>query len=109
MVVMYRTILDYGNETGVMPLLYSIRDGIPFSFPGILISVFFIVFAGSLFVGKFRTGRSKIIISLFIGSVSTLIMSMFLALAQLITWVVLLFWAFMVIVFYILMDVSNRI
>lgn len=109
MVDHYRTILDYSTETGIMPLLYSIRDGIPLAFPGTLFAIFFIIFAGSLFVGKFRTGRSKVLISCFIGSTSTLIMAMFLTLAQLTTWVTLLFWGFMTIVFYILMDVSNKI
>ena len=103
------TISDYPSANGVMPLLYSIRDCVPFAFSGMLIAIFFLLFAGNYFLIKNKTGRAKILIALLSSSFVLVVLSSMLALTQLITFTVVLFWAFICIVWFILFLVSDYI
>lgn len=104
----YATISDYnGTANGAMPLFFSIRDGIPFAFQGLLLAIFLVLFAGNYFLIKAKTGRAKILIALLSSSFMLIVLSMMLALAQLVTYVTVLFWAFLCIVALILFLVSD--
>jgi hypothetical protein len=103
-----KTIEYYTTATGVMPLLYSIRDCIPIAFPAILFAIFFVLFGGSMFVIKNRTGREKVFTSLLASSFVCVILGMFLLLGMLINYKVELFWGFICIVFFILLTISDK-
>ena len=107
MVDVCKTIPDYAGN-GAMPLLYSIRDCIPIAFPAILVVIFFILFAGNYFIIKGKTGRAKVMIALTASSFITMILAMFLTLATLVTYKMLLMWAFISIISYILLEVSQK-
>ena len=92
MVNYYKTIDYYQNATGAMPLLYSIRDAVPYFYPITLFIIFVVVFAGNLLLNSNRTGRTKLFIALCSGTFVLVILSMFLFLSQLITYKLLLFW-----------------
>jgi hypothetical protein len=104
----YKLITDYPTGTGAMPLLYSIRDGVPLAFSALLFILFVILFAGNYFLIKNRTGRAKMLIALMASSFFTLVLSMLLALAQLVTFVSVLFYAFLTIVVFILFILSDN-
>lgn len=108
MVNFYRTIADYPGSNGAMPLLYSIRDGIPFAFEILLLTIFLIIFAGQYFLIKSRTGRAKILIALLSSSFIMLILSTLLALGQLVTFITVIFYAFVLIVVFILFMISDN-
>lgn len=101
------TILDYPAANGAMPLLYSIRDCIPYSFFALLVVSFLVLFAGNYFLVKAKTGRAKILIALLAASFMTVVLSMMLAMAQLVTFKSVLFWAFFCIIWLILFLVSD--
>jgi len=102
-----KTIGDYASSNGAMPLLYSIRDCIPLAFEGLLLIIFMVLFSGQYFLIKHRTGRAKILIALLSSSFFMVISSMFLALAQLITFNTVLLYAFICIIVFILLSVSD--
>jgi len=102
------TISDYPNSNGAMPLLYSIRDCVPFAFQGLLLAIFLILFAGQYYLIKNRTGRAKILIALLSSSLIMIILSMLLALASLVTYITVIFYAFVCIVVFILFILSER-
>ncbi len=104
----YNTIGDYPNATGIMPMLYSIRDAIPLGFTSLTLVLFFILFAGQYFIIKNKQGRARVLIALVSSSFTTTILSMFLFLSTLITYKVLLFWAFLTMVSFIIMLLSDR-
>lgn len=104
----YHTIDNYPNATGAMPLLYSIRDSIPYAFQGLLLVIFFVLFAGQYFLIKSRTGRAKILIAILSSSFFCLILSLMLALGQLVTFLTVLFYAFTTIVSFILLLISDE-
>lgn len=105
---LYCTIQNYPNSTGAMPLLNSIRDGIPFAFDGLLFVIFLIVFAGQYFLIKNRTGRAKILIALLSSSMVSIVLSLLLALSQLVTFISVIFYAFLTIVVFILFLLSDN-
>lgn len=101
------TISDYGNATGAMPLLYSLRDCVPYSFIGLLVVIWIVLFAGNYFIIKSRTGRAKVLTAL-LGSTFVMIpLSMMLALAQLVSFVTVILFAFLTIVFFALYETSS--
>ena len=102
-----KTIEDY-SANGSMPFFYSIRDCVPFAFPALLLSIFFVLFAGNYFLVKARTGRPKILIALLSSSITLVVLSSLLALAQLVTYMNVIFWAFMAIVVFVLSLVSDN-
>jgi hypothetical protein len=101
------TILDYPTANGVMPLMYSIRDCIPFAFFVLLVVSFLVLFAGNYFLVKSKTGRAKVLIALLSASFLTLILSVMLALAQLVTFKSVIFWAFLLIIWFVLFLISD--
>lgn len=103
----YKTISDYENATGAMPMLYSIRDAVPLGFVVLTTILFFILFAGQYFMIKNKQGRARVLIALVSASFTTTVLSMFLFLSTLITFKVLLFWAFLTIVGFIIMMLSD--
>lgn len=104
----YKTITDYPSSNGVMPLLYSIRDAIPFAFDGLLLAIFLILFAGQYYLIKNRTGRAKILIALLSSSFVMIVLSMLLALGQLVTYLSVIFYAFITIIVFILFQLSDN-
>lgn len=105
---MYKTITDYPSQNGAMPLLYSIRDNVPLAFVGLLLAIFLILFAGQYFLIKNRTGRAKVLIALLSSSFVMILLSMFLAMAQLVTFMTVIFYAFITIVVFILFQISDN-
>ena len=103
-----KTITDYSSDNGAMPLLYSIRDCIPLAFDGLLFAIFLILFAGQYFIIKNRTGRAKILIALLSSSFIMIILSILLALAQLVTYLTVIFYAFLTIIIFILFEFSDK-
>ena len=101
------TISDYASQ-GSMGLWFSIRDAVPFAFPGLLAVIFFVLFAGNYFVIASRTGRAKILIALLSSSVVTMVLSMMLSLAQLVTYKTTIFYGLFTIVIFILFLVSDN-
>lgn len=103
-----KTISDYPSSNGGMPLLYSIRDCVPKSFEGILLVVFLVLFAGQYYLIKNRTGRAKVLVALLSSSFFMIILSMMLALAQLVTYISVIFYAFICIIVFILFQLSDN-
>jgi hypothetical protein len=103
----YNLSTDYPGSDGAMPMLYAIRDGIPFAFSGLLLIIFIVLFAGNYFLIKSRTGRAKILIALISSSFLMLILSMFLALSALVSYATVVLYAFIAIVAFILFLVSD--
>jgi len=108
MVSYYKTISDYPSATGLMPMLYSIRDGIPFAFEAVLMVIFILLFGGNYFIIKARTGRVKILIALLSSSIGVTVLTILLAMAQLVTFRTTLLYAFMSIVFFVLLVISDN-
>lgn len=104
----YKTIADYPNSDGMMPFLYSIRDSIPFAFESILLTIFLILLGGQYFITKSKTGKGKILQNLVTSSFVMIPLSSLLALARLITFKSVLFWAFCTIGFFSLYWISDR-
>lgn len=102
------TITDYPTANGAMPLLYSIKDCIPYSFEGLLIVIFLVLFAGNYYLIKNKTGRAKILIALLSSSFMMIPLSMMLALSQLVTFTTVMFWAFLCIIIFILFLISDN-
>lgn len=96
------------SSTGAMPVLYSLRDCVPLAFESLLMACFFILFAGQYYLIKSRTGRAKILIALASSSFFTLILSLFLALGQLVEFASVITFAFLSILFFILLLVSDK-
>jgi hypothetical protein len=103
-----KTITDYPTGNGAMPLLYSIRDCIPLAFDGLLLAIFLILFAGQYFLIKSRTGKAKVLIALLSSSFFMIILSMMLALSQLVSYLSVLLYAFITIVCFIVFVVSDN-
>jgi len=104
----YCTILDYPSANGSMGFWFAIRDSIPYAFEGLLIAIFLVLFFGNYFLIKNKTGRAKILIALLSSSMILVILSSILALAQLITFMTVLLWAFIAIVVFIVFLVSDN-
>ena len=104
----YNLTTDYPTQTGAMPLLFAIRDGIPFAWEGVLIAVFVLLFAGNYFIIKSKTGREKILTALVSSSFFMIVLSSLFALAQLVTYIMVLFWAFLLIIAFIMLEVSDN-
>jgi len=108
MIDMCKTISDYPDAGGAMPLFYSIRDCIPMGFDILLFCIFIILFAGNYFLIKNKTGRAKILIALLSSSFMMVVLSMMLALAQLVTFKSVLLYGFITIVVFIMFSVSDN-
>jgi len=104
---LYNTITDYPSADGAMALLYAIRDGVPYSFEVLLIAINIILFSASYYLVKFRTGRAKILIALLASSFFVVVLSSMLALAALITFKMVIFFAFITIIWFILLVLSD--
>ena len=102
-----KTIGDYPGANGSMAFWFSIRDCIPFAFGAILFAIFIVLFFGNYFLIKSKTGRAKILISLLSSSIILVILSSLLALAQLITFTTVIFWAFIAVVAYLIFLFSD--
>jgi hypothetical protein len=103
-----KTISDYAGSNGAMPLLYSIRDCIPMAYIGLLLAIFMILFAGQYYLIKNRTGRAKILVALLSSSFVMIILSMMLALASLVTYMTVIFYAFICILVFIIFSISDN-
>jgi len=103
-----KLIPDYPDATGILPMLYSIRDCIPMAFPTLILVIFFILFAGQYYLIKGKTGRAKVLIALNSSSFVTVVLSMFLTLSMLVTYKMLLFWVFVSMVSFIALVVSDK-
>jgi len=101
------TIADYSAQ-GAMPLFFSIRDCIPGAFEAVLFFVFILIFAGNYFIMKKKTGRARVLVALLASSFSLVPLSMLLALATLVTYGAVVWWAFFSIVIFILFLVSDK-
>jgi hypothetical protein len=108
MVNYYKTIIDYSTAVGAMPLLYAIRDGIPFAYSGLLLAIFIALTAGQYYLAEARTGRAKILTALLTSSFVCLLLSLLLALAQLTTFLTVLFYAFLTIVWFVVIQISDN-
>ena len=104
---LYCTISDYPTSNGAMPLLYAIRDGIPFAFEGLLLIIFFVLFAGSYFLIKGKTGRAKVLIALLSSSFFMIPLSMLLVLGQLVTFNSVLLYGFITVIVFIVFVISD--
>lgn len=105
---LYKTILDYPNDSGMMPLLYSLRDGIPLIFEAVLLGIFLILFAGNYFLNKNKTGRAKILIASTAASFFLVPLSLLLALSQLVTYGSVILYGLLTIILYILFVISDK-
>jgi hypothetical protein len=105
---LYHTITDYPAGNGAMPLLYSVKDAVPLAFPGLLLVIFLILFAGQYYLIKNRTGRAKVLVALLSSSFVMIPLSLMLAMAQLVTFLTVIFYAFINIVVFILFLVSDN-
>lgn len=104
----YKTISDYPSQNGIIPMLFSIRDGIPYAFPVLLFCIFVVLFGGQYFLIKNRTGRAKILIALLSSSLMMIVLSLMLAFAQLVTFKSVIFYAFVCIIVFILFQISDE-
>ena len=103
-----KTISDYPSVNGAMPLLFSVRDCVPLAFPGLLFALFIVIFGVQYFVIQAKTGRVKILIGLLSTSIFTTVLSMVMALGQLVTFWYVLFYAFVAIISFILLEISDE-
>jgi len=103
----YNTILNYTQNNGAMPLLYSVRDAVPFAFDSLLFCIFLILFAGQYFLIKARTGRAKILIALLSSSFFMVVLSMFAALSSLVSYTDVIFYSFICIIVFILFSLTD--
>ena len=103
-----KLIGDYTDVSGVLPLLFAIRDCVPIAFPATLLVIFFVLFASQYYLIKTKTGRAKTLIALSSSSFVTVILAMFLTLSMLITYKILLFWAFISILSFIALVLSDK-
>jgi hypothetical protein len=108
MTYQYKTITDYGTDNGAMPLLYSIRDGVPGSFEVVLFMIFLILFAGQYFLVTTRTGRQKILVALLSSSFVMIPLSILLMLTQLVNFMTVFLYAFICIVVFIFFVISDN-
>jgi hypothetical protein len=106
--LMCRTIQDYPGTTGAMSLLYSVRDCVPIAFNALLFIIFFVLFAGNYFIIKNKTGRAKILIALLSSSFVMIVLSMLLALSNLVTFRTVLAYGFISIVTFIMFMLSDN-
>jgi hypothetical protein len=107
MVLMCKTITDYTGD-GAMPLLYSIRDCVPGAFELLLFGIFILLFGGNYLIMTSRTGRTKILIALLASSFFTTILSLFLALGQLVQFITVITFSFLTIIIFILFLLSDN-
>lgn len=107
MMLFYKT-LDQYNESGTIGLVYSIRDAIPFAFEGVLLALFIIIFGAQYFFSKNRTGRAKILVAFVSSSFMIMILSLFLVLSNLVDFRVTIFYAFLLIISFTLLLLSDN-
>ncbi len=103
-----QTIADYPSANGAMAFLFSIRDCIPFAYQGALIAILMVLFAGSYFFTKAKTGRAKILVPLLASCFSMIPLSLTLALATLVSFTTVLFYGFLTIIVFILFVLSDN-
>ena len=103
----YNTALNYSSQTGAMPMLYAIRDGIPFSFDALLLTIFFVLVGAQYYIIKNKTGRGKILTALLSSSLVMTTLSSILVLSGLVNFLEPVFYAFCFIIFYALYQTSD--
>lgn len=104
----YPTISNYSSYNGALPLLYSIRDSIPFAFAGLLFVIFIVLVMSEYFIIKNKTGRGKILTCLLSSSIVLVVLSLLLAMASLVTYITVIFYAFISIVFFAFYKLSTH-
>jgi hypothetical protein len=105
--IFYPTISNYSTSTGVMPMLYAIRDSVPFSFDALLLVIYFILIVGQYFIVKNKTGRGKILTSILTASIVMTTLSLLLSLTYLVGYLEPVFYAFCSIIFFALYQLSD--
>lgn len=103
-----KTIADYPSANGAMAFFFSIRDCVPGAWEATTVGIFIILFFGNYFLVKSKTGRAKILIALLSSSIVTTILTLLLALGQLVVFKMVVFWAFMSIISFILLLISDN-
>jgi len=103
-----KTIIDYPSANGSMAFWYSLRDCVPYAFEGLLIAIFMVLFFGNYYLVKSRTGRAKILVALLASSIITTLLSLLLAMSQMVMYITVIFWAFIAIVSFIIFLVSDN-
>lgn len=83
---MYKTYLDYGNQTGIYRILYPVRDATTIINPffAILIGFLMVALAGSYYSEITLIGKSRFFNSFLAASFSTFVVSVFFAMAELV-------------------------
>jgi cellulose synthase/poly-beta-1,6-N-acetylglucosamine synthase-like glycosyltransferase len=104
----YPTIANYTDVNGAMPMLYAIRDSIPYAFSVALFTIFFVLVASEYFIIKNKSGRGKILTAMLSTSIVMVILSLLLALAQLVTFIDPVFYGLCSIVFFALYKLSSH-
>ena len=101
------TINDYPQQ-GAMSLFFSVRDCVPLAFPALLLGVFILIFAGNYFINKEKTGRDRVLVAFLASSFALIPLSMMFALATLVTFTNVIIYAFLTIIAFILLYVSDK-
>ena len=84
---LYKTYLEYGNETGIYRILYPVRDAITIINPYFVILLGFLAVAwgGSYYAEISLIGKSRFFNSFLAASFGTFVISVFFAMAELVT------------------------
>ena len=69
--------------SGVMPLLFSIKQAVPLFFPFLSVSIMLLLTFGTYYSLRAETNKSKLLISFAAASFLTMILSIFLAMGDL--------------------------
>jgi len=87
MVEMYKTYLDYPNQTGINQIFYPVRDAIQIINPYfvVLFGIFAILTIGSYYAFAAFIGRTRFFNSLLAAAFSTTVISYFFSLAGWVT------------------------
>lgn len=102
----YKFLDAYSNVDGFMPLLYAIRDSVPFAYQATLLVLILIFGIGSFFATTQISTRGRIVVSLAGSTFIVAVLSVFFAMARLIDvysmafFIALSIMSFIVLVFY---------
>ncbi len=86
-IVLYKSYLDFPNETGIYRILYPVRDAITVMNPYFVILMGFLLVAlsGSYFSELTLIGKSRFFNALLAASFGTFVISVFFAMSNLVT------------------------
>jgi hypothetical protein len=104
---MYNLFENYPDAEGVMPLLFSIRDGIPFAYESILLSIFSVLLIGNYYIIKTKTGKGKFLSSFAATSFVMVVLSLFLAMSEILEYWSVLFYTLLSIISFVLIYFSD--